>query len=390
MPAMDAWGCAFCCGTSSVIRFEAIRSIGGLPTDSVTEDYLTTLRLKEKGYRTVYLNEPLSFGLAPEGLKEYVTQRGRWCLGLMQIIQGRSGPLSLTARIGLAYRIGLVHSFLSWSFVYLYKLAGIVVPSIYLMFGVKAIYATLLDLIAVFFPYFVIHSMTMGWISQGRILFVLTDLAQFLTAPAALKSVFSGIVKPRGRRFKVTAKGGDRRARFVEWPLFRIFFSLLVFAVAAVMVAFYWPGADPRPDAAALPLVWSWFNIFALSLLCLVCIEQPRRRASDRFPGQGDATVVVGGTRHLFRINDISAGGAQLEGAAPAPVGRVVLVIIGDDYLQAMIIRKNDKRFAVRFANTLETRVRAVRHVYSGLYRKAMGVIEPVPIVGAIARRIFR
>jgi len=81
MPAKDAWGCAFCCGTSSVIRYDALVKLGGMPTDSVTEDYLLTLRLKEIGYSTAYLNEPLSFGLAPEGLKEYVTQRGRWCLG---------------------------------------------------------------------------------------------------------------------------------------------------------------------------------------------------------------------------------------------------------------------------------------------------------------------
>ena len=49
MKSKDAWGVAFCCGTSSVIRFSALQSIGGFPTDSVTENYLLTLRLREKG-----------------------------------------------------------------------------------------------------------------------------------------------------------------------------------------------------------------------------------------------------------------------------------------------------------------------------------------------------
>ena len=65
----------------------------------MTEDFLVTLRLKQHGLRTVYLNERLSDGLAPEGLKEYVTQRGRWCLGFMQIIRGplvRSDPIVWT------------------------------------------------------------------------------------------------------------------------------------------------------------------------------------------------------------------------------------------------------------------------------------------------------
>ena len=59
-PARDAWGIAFCCGTSSMMRWQGIEAIGGFPTDSVTEDFLITLRLQEAGWRTVYLNEPLT------------------------------------------------------------------------------------------------------------------------------------------------------------------------------------------------------------------------------------------------------------------------------------------------------------------------------------------
>jgi len=80
MPSKDAWGLAFCCGTSSVIRFSALCEIGDSPTDSVTEDFLLTVRFRERGYKTLYLNEKLSVGLAPEGINEYATQRTRWCL----------------------------------------------------------------------------------------------------------------------------------------------------------------------------------------------------------------------------------------------------------------------------------------------------------------------
>ncbi|MEQ8372901.1 MAG: glycosyltransferase family 2 protein, partial [Roseibium aggregatum] len=59
---------------------------------SITEDYMITLCLQNAGWQTAYLNEPLTEGLAPEGLKEYVTQRSRWCLGMMQIARSRVGP----------------------------------------------------------------------------------------------------------------------------------------------------------------------------------------------------------------------------------------------------------------------------------------------------------
>jgi len=64
MASKDAWGAAFCCGTSSVVRLNPLMQIGGFPTDSVTEDYLLTLRLKGQGFKTIYLNEQLSLGLA--------------------------------------------------------------------------------------------------------------------------------------------------------------------------------------------------------------------------------------------------------------------------------------------------------------------------------------
>ena len=143
MPAKDAWSAAFCCGTSSIIRFPPLMAIGGFPTNSVTEDYLLTLRLKEAGYTTAYLNEPLTLGLAPEGIKEYVTQRSRWCLGFMQISRGRSGPFSSASPLTFIDRLSLVEAFLNWAAVYPSRLMGLIVPILYLLFNIKSAHAEL-------------------------------------------------------------------------------------------------------------------------------------------------------------------------------------------------------------------------------------------------------
>ena len=51
MPSRDAWDAAFCCGSNSVTRREALRSIGdALPTGSITEDMLLTLVLRPAGF----------------------------------------------------------------------------------------------------------------------------------------------------------------------------------------------------------------------------------------------------------------------------------------------------------------------------------------------------
>ncbi|MGX1335224.1 cellulose synthase (UDP-forming), partial [Bradyrhizobium japonicum] len=238
MPAKDAWGTAFCCGTSSLIRFSGLMQIGGFPTDSVTEDYLVTLRLKERGLRTVYLNERLTIGLAPEGLKEYITQRGRWCLGFMQIFRGRSGPFSRQSRLAFMDRLSLVDAFMSWAAVYGTKVFGLVVPWLFLLFGIKAVHADLFELLTYFLPFYVWHAFTMAWISRGRSLAIMTDVSQYIAAPAVLKAVVTGLVKPQGHKFKVTAKGGDRNRRFIEWPLLRLYGGALLITLVAIAYAF--------------------------------------------------------------------------------------------------------------------------------------------------------
>jgi cellulose synthase (UDP-forming) len=49
LPSKDAWGAAFCCGTSSIVRMRALEEIGGFATESVTEDFLVTLKLDRRG-----------------------------------------------------------------------------------------------------------------------------------------------------------------------------------------------------------------------------------------------------------------------------------------------------------------------------------------------------
>ena len=389
MPAKDAWGCAFCCGTSSIIRFDGLRAIGGFPTDSVTEDYLLTLRLKETGLTTAYLNEPLTFGLAPEGLKEYVTQRGRWCLGFMQIVRGRSGPFS-SRRLGFVDRLSLTETFLNWSFVYLYKFAGILVPVMYLLLGIKAVQVSLLDMLAVFLPFYAVQAQAMGWLSRGRVVPILTDVAQLLTAPAALKAVAIGLLRPKGQKFSVTAKGGDRSVRFLEWPLLRIFLSLLILSLVSVLVSFTLSNGFMTVNESALALVWSWYNIATLALLCIICIEQPRRRRAGRFPTDYIAAVFIDGERRSFRMRDVSVSGAQFAGNVGAAPGTHVLVRVGSAHVPASIVRAGSESFAVRFDQSLRARIVLVRHIYSGIQDRAIRQVQSAPLMLALFRRVMK
>ena len=112
-PAKDAWGCAFCVGTSFVVRRDRLAEIGGFPSRAISEDINLTYTMLAKGYETWWLNEKLSIGLSAEGIPEYITQRARWCLGTIQVALLREGPL-LGSGFTVIQRWHYLHGVLNW------------------------------------------------------------------------------------------------------------------------------------------------------------------------------------------------------------------------------------------------------------------------------------
>jgi cellulose synthase (UDP-forming) len=390
MPAKDAWSAAFCCGTSSIVRFAPLRKIGGLPTDSVTEDYLLTLRMKEAGYTTAYLNEALTLGLAPEGLKEYISQRSRWCLGFMQIMRGRSGPFSVSSNLTFIDRLSLIDSFLMWAAVYPSKLVGLIVPILYLVFNIRSVNADLHDVAFYFLPFFVWHTIAMGWLTRGRVMPIMSDVCQMIAAPEVLKAVVVGLAKPQGHKFKVTAKGGDRNRRFVEWPLLRFYGVFLALTVLSIGFAFHLNARGDGIEFGALALFWSWYNLVILTVVCFVCIEQPRRRKAERFETNELVAVGYGGKEHLRQLIDISISGAHIAGPAPAPKDGATTCRIRNCTVEAKVIRTGADSFAVSFDGSLAMRFAMIRLFYSSQYVKAFEKVNAASVGRAVAQRLLR
>ena len=69
-PGNDRWGSAFWCGSAAVIRREALLGVGGIATETITEDFHTSLKLHASGWRIRYHAEPLCYGIAPHNLDQ--------------------------------------------------------------------------------------------------------------------------------------------------------------------------------------------------------------------------------------------------------------------------------------------------------------------------------
>ena len=76
----------FWCGSTSLIRITALRSVGGIATETIVEDMHTTLWLIRQGWKTVYHHQTVAVGLAPATAEQFLLQRRRWGMGSMQVL----------------------------------------------------------------------------------------------------------------------------------------------------------------------------------------------------------------------------------------------------------------------------------------------------------------
>ncbi|AQS47967.1 MULTISPECIES: glycosyltransferase [Thioclava] len=277
-PSRDGWGIAFCCGTSSVCRWSALREIGGFNTESVTEDFMLTLALQNAGWRTVYLAEPLTEGLAPEGLKEYITQRARWCLGLMQIARSSLGPFS-KSNLRLRDRWSVIDSILYWTTTFPFRIAAICYPLLYWYFNITVVNAGLADVLSYFGVYYLWSLMTLNMLSRGMVVPILNDVSQLIGAIPIARAAFTGLLRPHGHPFSVTAKGGDRSKVVVQWRIMMPFLILLFLTLGGLLIGIIWDrfAYFDAGDGKWVILFWTIYNLFLLAATCRACVELPRR-----------------------------------------------------------------------------------------------------------------
>src|SRR4029453_19132011 len=136
-PGKNRTNSAFWCGSPSVLRRSALLSVGGVATETVTEDIHTAIRLHGRGWRIVYHDEVLAYGQAPQTLHAFAVQRLRWAQGSMQLLRSRENPV-IAPGLSLAQRLSYVASILTYFDSY-QKLALVLTPSAILVTGMLPI-----------------------------------------------------------------------------------------------------------------------------------------------------------------------------------------------------------------------------------------------------------
>jgi cellulose synthase (UDP-forming) len=222
-------GAMFCCGTNMILRRSALEEVGGFPEESLTEDILLSIRLHERGWKSVYVPEVLARGLGPEDLPSYVGQQVRWARGCVAAI-----PRLLTARLPLRIRLQYLLScmyFLSgWTL-----LVYMSFPIIRIFTGAQPVATATADQFLLHFaPYFLLAIVSVALAGGGRYTFRALALAS-ATFWVHLWAVIANVFRVP-RRFVVTAKGRPiTRRPLVAIPTLMAAGALLVAAAYALV-----------------------------------------------------------------------------------------------------------------------------------------------------------
>ena len=310
-PGKNRWNAAFWCGTGAVVRVAALDDVGGVATDTITEDIHTTIRLHRHGWRTVYHNEVLARGLAAGDADTYQGQRLRWGTGAMQVLR-RENPLvvsGLTPAQRLAYASTLLGWFDAWR-----SLGYLVLPIAVVLTGAVPIRADATTFLVAFVTTFLLQQAALLVLSRGGHRPLLSVVFELVRMTANLRATTT-LVTRRRPRFAVTPKGrqGEGRGR-VHVPL-PLRAALVGSVGAAAWFALTLLGRTgvhyTVPWAVVAAFLWMVVNA-ALVFLAVARIRSaryaPERRASVRFEVALDGTYAG----LPCRILDLSLTGARI------------------------------------------------------------------------------
>lgn len=342
----DFWDASFFCGSCAVLRRTALEEIGGIATETVTEDAHTSLRMHARGWKSAYINIPQAAGLATESLSAHVGQRIRWARGMAQIFRVNNPFLLPGLQWGqrICYANAMLHFFYG-----LPRIIFLTSPLGYLLLGGEIIKAQGLMVLAYAAPHVILATITNSRL-QGAFRHSFwsevyeTVLATFILGPTLL-----AFINPKLGKFNVTAKGGVVNRDYFDGDIAKpYYFLFLINAIGTVAGLYRLAGLPPEADTVALNLAWTLYNLIIIGGALAVAGEKRQVRHAVRVRSKLPALLRTGeGSADLeTQTVDVSYSGAAL--LVPRELGlkagdraQIVLFPLRSDVWIDGVVRRN-------------------------------------------------
>jgi cellulose synthase (UDP-forming) len=241
---------AFICGTNVAIRRVALEEVGGMSENNIAEDFLTSLFIHRNKWKSKYLTKIYCEGLAPEDLRSYYNQQLRWARGSLEILF-KYNPI-FKKELTFAQKVEYISSGLYY-FNGIILIIDIIMPLIFLFFGLQPVSASTTSFAVFFIPFILLNLYTLYLASNGTFSYKALSFSQSIWTLQIL-AVLS-VLTDRKMKFAVTSKEAlQGNFRYLAYP----HLVYVILAVSGVMISLHREGITP---ALITNAAWTLFNI---------------------------------------------------------------------------------------------------------------------------------
>jgi cellulose synthase (UDP-forming) len=284
-PGRDAVNAVVCHGSCFVVRRAALDRIGGVPTETITEDWATSIKLQAAGYKLYYLNEALSAGVAADKCGEFVQQRARWAQGTLQALFASTNPLKVAGLnwkqrlfhfTGILYYLGSVST-----------LFNLIAPLFYLFFGLHILRMTVPEMLFYRLPFLACYYMLFAWLTCRTRSALWTELYEAFLCPSMGVIALRSLWQPFGTGFRVTDKTMSKTGLKINRRVALPFAVLAVLHLLGIGLALLTRRHIEDPATFAIVLYFTLSNLLLFWLCLLVTIDvaqEPVVRFKHRLP----------------------------------------------------------------------------------------------------------
>lgn len=357
-PGKGRCNAMFWCGSATLVRRAALDDVGGVLTDTVAEDFHTTIAMHARGWRTYYHNEVLVQGLAPHDLAGFLLQRARWARGNLGVLRTKENPVTcegLTRGQRVSYLASLFSHFSG-----VQRLLLLLVLTWTLATGVLPMHASLVSLVGFWLPWSVLAFAATGALGRGALGPFDSTRYGILTIGVNLRGI-AALFSRRAGAFKVTPKEGVDEGGFRVLRMLGLV-SMLTTALAIVWILriFAWAGVVSLPAmpgfALAITVALGAWELVCITATVAPLVRRHQMRRHYRFPVMLRARVASDTT--VVRLVDLTTEG----------VGLLAPFAVEDGTTMKLLTPLPDARGQIHSLD-LDVEVRSCRAQAEGQYR---------------------
>ncbi len=254
------------CGTNAVISRDALNSVNGFATNTITEDIATGMLIESNGYKCIAISDIEAYGVAVNDLDSFAKQRSRWSRGCVQVFKN----YKIIGNKGLNFRqkLDYISSIMYW-FYGLKRILYLIIPLLFTLFGIMVIDSNLIMFISIFFTQYLIKRVSIDILEENERSSTWNKIYELALAPFIMKEVLKEFFGFGSTKFEVTSKKNECNKltkigkKILYCHLFFLFLSIvgIAFSIYKITILGF--------NVYILSIIWLLINIFYLVIIII-------------------------------------------------------------------------------------------------------------------------